>query len=74
MQAHLKIGSSHSVSWILLFFLFHLISELKYRGINSKVRLATVVEGDHKAPFSIATTTRCWRGRYFFPWITPLYL
>ena len=25
----------------------------------SKVKLATVVEADHKAPFSIATTQRC---------------
>ena len=25
----------------------------------SKVKLATVVEGDQKAPFSVATTPRC---------------
>ena len=31
--------------------------------------LATVVEGDHKAPFSIATTLRCRGKRYSFPWI-----
>ena len=37
------------------------------------LKLATVVEGDPKAPFSIATTPRC-RGRYYvFPWIAPLY-
>ena len=35
--------------------------------------LATVVEGDKKAPFAIATTPRCKRGRHFFPWISPLY-
>ena len=44
--------------------------------MNSKVgityhtklkKLATVVEGDQKAPFSIATTPRCRGGRYFFP-------
>ena len=35
--------------------------------------LANVVEGNQKAPFSIATTPRC-RGRYYsFPWIAPLY-
>ena len=39
----------------------------------SKVKLATVVEGDQKAPFSIATTPRCTGGRYSFPWIAPLY-
>ena len=42
-------------------------------GDLSKVKLATVVEGDQKAPFSIATKPRC-RGRcYSFPWIAPLY-
>ena len=39
-----------------------------------KVKLATVVEDEPKAPFSIATTPRCWGGRYSFPWIAPLYL
>ena len=34
----------------------------------NKVKLATVVEGDPKAPFSIATTPRCRGGRYSFPW------
>ena len=33
----------------------------------SKVKLATIVEGDQKAPFSIATTTRCRGGHYYFP-------
>ena len=41
--------------------------------IISKVKLATLVEGDQKAPFSIATTPRCRGGRYSFPWIAPLY-
>ena len=35
--------------------------------------LATIVEGDPKAPFSIATTPRCRGGRYSIPWIAPLY-
>ena len=34
---------------------------------------ATVVEGDQKAPFTIATTPRCRGRRYTFPWIAPLY-
>ena len=38
----------------------------------SKVKLATIVEGDPKAPFSIATTPRCRERRYSFPWIAPL--
>ena len=31
----------------------------------------TVVEGDPKVPFSIATTLRCRGGRYSIPWIGP---
>ena len=40
---------------------------------SSKVKLATIVEGDPKAPFSIATTPRCRGGRYSIPRIAPLY-
>ena len=32
-----------------------------------KVKLATVVEGDLKAPFLIATTPRCWGGHIHLP-------
>ena len=35
--------------------------------------MATLVEGDLKAPFSIATTPRCRGGRYSIPWIAPLH-
>ena len=35
--------------------------------------MVVLVEGDPKAPFSIATTPRCWGGRYSIPWIAPLY-
>ena len=41
--------------------------------IVSKVKLATIVEGDPKIPFSIATTPRCRGGRYSIPRIAPLY-
>ena len=37
------------------------------------IKLATIVEGDPRAPFSIATPPRCTEGRYSFPWIAPLY-
>ena len=37
------------------------------------VKLVTVVEGDPKAPFSVATTPTCKGGRFPFPWISPLY-
>ena len=35
--------------------------------------LEIIVEGDPKAPFSIATTPRYWGGRYSIPWIALLY-
>ena len=38
-----------------------------------KVKLATLVKGDLKAPFSIATTPRCWGGHYSIPRIAPLH-
>ena len=41
---------------------------------SCKVKLVTIVKGDQKAPFSIATTPRCWGGRYSFHRIAPLYL
>ena len=37
-------------------------------------KLATLVEGDSKAPFLIATTSKCRGGRYSIPRIAPLYL
>ena len=39
----------------------------------SREKLATVVEGDQKSPFSIGTIPRCRGGRYPFSWIAPLY-
>ena len=37
-----------------------------------KVKLVTIVKGDLKAPFLIATTLMCRRGCYFFPRIDPI--
>ena len=36
-------------------------------------KMATLVNGDLKAPFSIATIPKCTEARYSFPWIAPLY-
>ncbi len=47
-------------------------SMIEKNAITEK-KLMTVVEGDQKAPFSIATTQRCRGGRYSFPRIAPLY-
>ena len=41
--------------------------------INKVVKLATVVEGGSKAPFSIAITPRCKGGQYCFPRTDQLY-
>ena len=53
-------GISTFVGYLMYFFV-------------SKVNLATVVEGDQKAPFSVASTPRCRGGCYTFPGISPLY-
>ena len=34
--------------------------------MKSKIKLSSLLEGDPKAPFSIATTPRCKGGCYFF--------
>ena len=44
-----------------------------YIYIYIYIKLAAIVEGNQKAPFSIATTLRCRGGRYSLPWIVPLY-
>ena len=44
-----------------------------YAYIYIKVKLATLVESDPKAPFSIATTQRCKGVRYSIPKIASLY-
>ena len=38
----------------------------------SKIKMATVVKSDQKAPFSIATTPSCRGGHDSFPWIAQL--
>ena len=77
-----------NVCWLLnnLICLYYLLFILIYWSVLdvgsqfqlykncTKVKLATLVEGDQKVPFSIATTPRCRRGRYSISWIAPLYL
>ena len=55
-----------------IYFRFPILSFL-LSICKSKLMLATLVEGDLKASFSIATTLRCRGERYSFPWVTPLY-
>ena len=56
---------------LLTIFIFMYTTAL--RILISEVKLATGVESDQKAPFSIATTPRCRGECYSFPWIAPLY-
>ena len=42
-------------------------------SLYKQVKFATLVEGDEKVPFSIATTSRCRGGCCSVLWITPLY-
>ena len=49
------------------------IGEHSTNNTNGSVKLVTLVEEDPKAPFPIATTQKCRRGRYSIPWIAPLY-
>ena len=41
--------------------------------MSKKQSCLPLVESEPKAPFSIATTPRCRRELYSFPWIAPLY-
>ena len=41
---------------------------------RERVKLANLIEGDSKAPFSISTTPRCRGGRHSIHWIAPPYL
>ena len=41
--------------------------------IHQRIKLVTLVEGDPKAPFLIATTPKCRGGRSSFLWIAPVY-
>ena len=52
---------------------YHETKDYKLCHVIHNNKLATVVEGDQKATFSIATTPWCWERCYSFPWIAPLY-
>ena len=72
-----KIGTRQKTIWCLNIYgtyvtannsannnvVFFFVSDLKIK----QVKLATLVKGDLKAPFSIATTPRCREERYSFP-------
>ena len=51
----------------------HHLEPQKRQPPGYKVKLVTLIEGDLKAPFSIATTPKCRGELYSFPRIAPLY-
>ena len=74
-------SSNRNSEYLAGFFLGHRLvcinytfrkKEVKTMGL-SKVKLASVVVGNQKAPFSIATTSRCRGQRNSFPMIAPFY-
>ena len=67
---HVDKQGIHSVKAGALAAVFKKLAKLK---LTPKLKLVTVVKGDQKAPFSIATTPRYRGGHYSFPWIAPLY-
>ena len=74
-----RITLNHKIVYKLIFDRINLNPIIVYELIfdrntlnRIKVKLATIVKGDPKDPFSIATTQRCREGRYSFPWIAPL--
>ena len=68
--------NSHNYQWSARWICLSLSNCSATQGggmcTSKLVKLATVVKGDQKTPFSIATTLRCRGGCYSFPWIAPL--
>ena len=56
------------------FYSFFIYLSIFYIIFYIYISWPTIVEGDPKAPFSIARTPRCRRGCYSFPWIASLTL
>ena len=69
----IRAGGTTWWSWWYTYIFRHFWFITSIFIIKLWVKLATVVEGNLKAPFSIATTPRCWKGCYSFPWIAPFY-
>ena len=76
ITAYCKTQYSRIYNYLTYFFELYLIETMAiYENIliKYKSKLATLVEGDPKAPFSIATTPRCSGGRNSILWLAPLY-
>ena len=55
----------HLLIYSSIYSLYHILNSFINLHI---IKWMTLVKGDLKAPFLIATTLRCRRGCYFFPW------
>ena len=63
---HSFFNSLAKFTYLLLISLSFIFSLWSARISKSKL-LASAIEGNPKVLFSIATTLRCWEGRYSFP-------
>ena len=69
MSRHVSVNLKNIFKSVLILFEF----PEKHKIMQVSKKFATIVEGDPKAPFLIATTPRSREGRYSFPRIAPLY-
>ena len=76
----ITVPRNMNIKYVAIFF--YVLNTSDHSAINIyiyiyiykvKVKFATVVEGDPKAPFSIATTPRCTGWCYSFPSIVHSY-
>ena len=69
-----QIPSLNHFDWCRFYDYSNADSCLLLTKVSKKnVKLPTLVEGDLKVPFSVATTPKCKGGCYSIPWIAPLY-
>ena len=72
-SANAGVKNSQNRIWKNIIIIIITIIEYFIYIYKKVVKSATLVKDDPKAPFSIATTPRCWKGRYSISWIAPLY-
>ena len=66
-RIYLRTGKKKKVTFSRLEFKSTYKNDHIHFFLHHNKKLATIVEGNPKAPFSIATTPRCRGGRYSFP-------
>ena len=75
--ACLKLSNCYLLDLLLLYWIWpwnpQFWSFLTLPDCWGSCKLVTVVKGDPKILFSIATTPKCREGCHSFPWVAPLY-